>query len=180
MTDDNYLPFIRWPSLTSVQQQGLSGEEESVIICQTLNDRNHVIREEKQSALHCALLIYAFVCFYGGKTYIMFTVSTLFFFFFGRPLPPRCGIWKFPGQGLNLSWSFDQCPCCSHAGSLIHCTGLGIKLEPPQRQAGLLTHSNTAGIPIFTIFKCAQSSGIKHIHIVTQPSSRSLASTFSS
>ena len=31
------------------------------------------------------------------------------------------GIWKFPGQGSNLSYSCSLCHSCSNAGSLTHC-----------------------------------------------------------
>ena len=37
-----------------------------------------------------------------------------------------CGIWKFPGQGLNLSHS------CSNTRSLTHCAVQGIEPVPPQ------------------------------------------------
>ena len=47
--------------------------------------------------------------------------------------------WKFPGQGLNLSWSCHLHHSCSNPGSLTHCTRLGIKPAPPQRQVGSLT-----------------------------------------
>ena len=71
------------------------------------------------------------------------------FFFYGF----THGIWRFPGQGLKLGHSCDLgCSCdightYGHAGSLTHCTGLGIKLTSPQRKWGFLTHCTTAGIP---------------------------------
>ena len=40
-----------------------------------------------------------------------------YYFFYGC----TSSIWKFPGQGLNLSCSWDP---------LTHCTGLGIKPTP--------------------------------------------------
>ena len=43
------------------------------------------------------------------------------FFFFGY----THGIWKFPGQGLNLNQRYDLCHSCSNTGSLSHCDGLG-------------------------------------------------------
>ena len=49
-----------------------------------------------------------------------------------------CGIWKLPGQGLNLSQSCNLRHIrhsCSNAGSLSYCTGLGIEPALPQRQA---------------------------------------------
>ena len=40
-------------------------------------------------------------------------------------------IWKFPGQGLNLSRTCNLCHSCSNAGSLNHRAGLGIKPTAP-------------------------------------------------
>ena len=56
-----------------------------------------------------------------------------------------CSIWKFWGQGSNLSWSCNLCHSCSNTESLTHCIGLGIKSVPPQRQA--LTHCTREGAP---------------------------------
>ena len=42
-----------------------------------------------------------------------------FFFFFGCP----CGIWQFPGQGLNLSCDCDPCQSCGNTRSLTHSAG---------------------------------------------------------
>lgn len=39
---------------------------------------------------------------------------------------PHC-MWKFPGQGSDLSLSFNLCYSCSKASSLTHCAGLGLK-----------------------------------------------------
>ena len=40
------------------------------------------------------------------------------------PHPSRThGIWKFPGQGWNLSCTFDL--CCGNTGSLTHCATAG-------------------------------------------------------
>ena len=70
-----------------------------------------------------------------------------FFFFFGC----HQGIWKFLGQGLNPSQSFDLGHSCSNIRYLTHCAGLGIKPVPPQRQAGSLTHCATVGTPIIWV-----------------------------
>jgi len=43
------------------------------------------------------------------------------------------GIWKFPGQGSNLSWSHDLRHSRGHARSLTHCVR---PPSPPRRQAG--------------------------------------------
>ena len=51
-----------------------------------------------------------------------------FFFFFGC----THGIWRFPGQGLNLSCSCNQLHSFSNPGSLTHCTRPGIELRPQQ------------------------------------------------
>ena len=44
-------------------------------------------------------------------------------------------IWKFLGQRSNPSQSCNLCHSCSNADPLAHCSGLGIELAPPQRQA---------------------------------------------
>ena len=46
-----------------------------------------------------------------------------------------------------MSHSCNLCHSCSNARSLTHCAGLGIKLVPPQRQAGSLTHCAAVGTP---------------------------------
>ena len=40
------------------------------------------------------------------------------------------GIWKFSGQGLNLSCSCDLCHSCGNASPFTQCTGPGIEPEP--------------------------------------------------
>ena len=69
----------------------------------------------------------------------------LFFllFFFGSPF----GIWKFLGQGLNLSQSCNLCYSCGKARSLTHGTRLGIKQASPQKWAWSITHCPTVGTP---------------------------------
>ena len=54
----------------------------------------------------------------------------LFLFF---SLGYTCGIWKFPGQGLNLSCSCHLRHSCGNAGSLSHCAGPEIEPEPQQQ-----------------------------------------------
>ena len=51
-----------------------------------------------------------------------FWSSTLFFFFLNGH---TWDIWKLPGQGLNLSHSYNQCCNCSDTGSfkLLHQAG---------------------------------------------------------
>ena len=44
-----------------------------------------------------------------------------FFFFYGH----THGTWKFPGQGSNLSYSFDLCCSCCNTGFLTHHTTAG-------------------------------------------------------
>ena len=41
-----------------------------------------------------------------------------------------CSIWKFLGQGSNLSHSWYLCHSCSSAGSLTPCTGQGMEFCP--------------------------------------------------
>ena len=65
------------------------------------------------------------------------------FFFFSH----AHSIWKFLGQGLNLSWSCDLLHSCSNARSLTHCAWLGIEPAPPQRQVGSLTHCSIVETP---------------------------------
>ena len=43
---------------------------------------------------------------------------------------PYYGIWKFLGQGLHPSFSFDLCHNGTNAGSLIHCAGQGSNPRP--------------------------------------------------
>ena len=42
------------------------------------------------------------------------------------------GIWKFPGQGSNPTWSCNLCHSYSNAKSLNHCAKLGMKPSNPQ------------------------------------------------
>ena len=77
-------------------------------------------------------------------THYKCTIQWLFFFFF--LCRPR-GIWKSPGQLWNSSQSCDLNHSCSNTGPLTHCTGPGLELVPPQRQARSLTHHATAGTP---------------------------------
>ena len=82
-----------------------------------------------------------------GKFFFFFCFIFLSLFF-------SCtnGIWKFLVQGSNLSQSSDLCHSCGNTGSLIHWDRPGIKLAPPQRQAGSLTHCTTAGTPLIGKF----------------------------
>ena len=50
------------------------------------------------------------------------------FFLFGQ----ACSIWKFLGQGSNLSRNCDLCHSCGNTESLTHHMGLGIKPVPPE------------------------------------------------
>ena len=56
---NNYLPPIRWPSLTHMQQQELSDEGESGSICRMPSGRNKTTKEGKETALHCPLPSYS-------------------------------------------------------------------------------------------------------------------------
>ena len=47
-------------------------------------------------------------------------------------------MWKFLGQGSNLSHSCDLRHSCGNAGSLTHCTGPGIKPALLQGQCWVL------------------------------------------
>ena len=67
---NNYIPPIKWPSLTHMQQQELSDEGGPGSICRMPSDHNKMTKEGKETALRCPLPIYSFVGFYCGKTYI--------------------------------------------------------------------------------------------------------------
>ena len=62
-----------------------------------------------------------------------------------------CSLWKFPGQGLNLSCSGNLHHSFSNTGSLTHCTRPGIEPIPQQHRshcrdnARSLTHCATVG-----------------------------------
>ena len=58
---------------------------------------------------------------------LFWPIDLFFFFLSGR----TCSIWKFPGQGSNLSHRCNLYHSCSDDGSLTHCTELGI--EPNNR-----------------------------------------------
>ena len=61
-------------------------------------------------------------------------------------------IWKFLGQGLNLSPSCNVCHSCGKAGSLTHCDGGRIEPMEPQRQCQILNLA-TGGTPrLFLLF----------------------------
>ena len=64
----NYLPPIRWPSLTHMQQQELSDEGRPGSICQMPSGGDKMTKEGKEAAPHCPSPIYSFVCFDCGKT----------------------------------------------------------------------------------------------------------------
>ena len=53
--------------------------------------------------------------------YPAYSVGCLFTFFFGH----SCSMWKFLGQGSNLSCSCDLGHGCGIAGSLTHCAIVG-------------------------------------------------------
>ena len=67
----------------------------------------------------------------------------LSFFFFGH----TWGIWKFPGQESNPSWSCNLYHISSTTRTLTHHARAGIEPVLPQRQARSLTHCTTAGTP---------------------------------
>ena len=57
------------------------------------------------------------------------------------------GMWKFPGQGSNLSLICDLCHSCGNVGPSTSCIRPGIKPVPPQRQClfrNLLCHSRNS------------------------------------
>ena len=82
---------------------------------------------------------------FSGRIWIKLS----FFFFFFFPLfGCTCGIWKFLGQGLNLSLSCNLCQSCGNAWSLTHCAWPRIKPMPPRAKTRSLTHHTSAGTPI--------------------------------
>ena len=54
--------------------------------------------------------------------------NPIFFFFFDC----THGIWKFLGQGSNLSHGFDLLQNCGNTRSSTHCTGQGIEPALPE------------------------------------------------
>ena len=57
-----------------------------------------------------------FISLYYYILWVFFWYKCLFFFFCHT-----CGMWKFPGQGLNLNLSSDLSCRSDNAGSLSHC-----------------------------------------------------------
>ena len=82
-------------------------------------------------------------------------------------------IWKFQGQGSNLSCNFDLHHSCGNAESLTHSAGLGIepmpqqRLQPQQRQCQILNwlhHSgNSNFLILFLIVTAAEYFSLKLI-----------------
>ena len=96
---------------------------------------------EKMGEVYIESLYAIFATLY--KSIVSQNLKFCFFFLFWPP-PQHM---KFLGQGRNLSWSCDLCHSCSNVGSLNHCTRLGIKPAPPQREAGSLNNHTTVGTP---------------------------------
>ena len=61
---------------------------------------------------------------YRPRSKIVDRVVVLFFFFFFF-FDHTLSIWKFPGQGLNLSLSCSLCHSFGNTGSLTYCTTAG-------------------------------------------------------
>jgi len=87
------------------------------------------------------VLFFLLLLFYCFLIFIIILFWFYYIFFYGHTRH----ILKFPGQGLNLSYSCSLCHGCSSPGFLTHCAGPGI--EPPAVR--LLTHCATAGTPLF-------------------------------
>ena len=94
------------------------------------------------------------------NTETQFKVYYLFFYGHTR------GIWKFPGQGLNLSHSYSLCCSCDNAGSFYPLYQARDQTPAPQQTqataVGFLTHCTTAGTPTgkslgFSIYKSMSS-----------------------
>ena len=68
--------------------------------------------------------VYVFCVFFESKIickYLLGVFCLFVLFCYGC----TCGMWKFSGQGSNLSHSCDLCHSCSNTESLTHCAGLG-------------------------------------------------------
>ena len=89
-----------------------------------------------------------FICFEVFSDFLFDFFFFSFFFFFCH----THGIWKFPGQGLNLSCSCDLCHICSNAGSFTYCTGLRIRLTSTRDNTGSLTHCTHSRNSLFDFF----------------------------
>ena len=93
------------------------------------------------------------ITFYNMPVWYIFSqvqllIPSLFFFFLFW-----CThiIWKFPGQGLNLSHSCDLHRSCGNAIHLIHCLGQGSN-PCCHRNARSFRHCATAGISFIVFF----------------------------
>ena len=80
------------------------------------------------------------------------------FFFSSSFFSCTLSIWKFLGQGLNLSCSCDLCHRCGNAVSLTHCTGPGWNLHGHRDNARSLTCCATGGTPLLV---CKWLVGLK-------------------
>ena len=81
------------------------------------------------SDVKCHLLCLLAICMYFLEKCLFKSCVHFCLFVFGCSL----SVWKFPGQGSNLSCSCDLCHRCSDIRSLTHCTRMGIKPMPLQR-----------------------------------------------
>ena len=70
-------------------------------------------------------------------------------------------IWKFLGQGQNLSRICNLSHSCGNARSLICCAERVIELAMPQRQAGSLTQCARVGTPASVLISFSDCSFIK-------------------
>ena len=80
------------------------------------------------------LIFFFFFCLDDWNRFELISQSLVFFF----SLCWNCGLWKFPGQELNLSHSCNLHHSWGSDGSLTHCAGLGIKLTLLQRHHQIL------------------------------------------
>ena len=83
-------------------------------------------------ALFCTFLPSFVICgLFDSSLSDMYEVTShfsffLFVFFFSFFFGSTHGIWKVPGQGLNLSCSCDLCHSCGNARSLTNCISPGV------------------------------------------------------
>ena len=94
----------------------------------------------------------ASICFHQVASQSKYLVLYSFFFFFFNFFCHTHGIWKFLGQGLNLSPSCDLCHSCSNTGSFntlcqdryqTHTSSV-----TPATVVGFLIHCATAETPM--------------------------------
>ena len=108
----------------------------------------HCVVLEKSSLKPKLDLRYSGLLQQTQKHFLSF-LSFFILIFFGH----SCGIWTFPGQGSNLSCSWNPHHSCGNAVSLTHCARPGMEQVLPQRQRRVLNllHHGRSTISFLTV-----------------------------